>query len=63
MCMEYLLAYRYVYMASIPCTCLVPEESRKGHRIPLELALRAIARHHVGAMNRTWVLCKNSEHS
>lgn len=33
MCMEYLLAYRYVYITSVPCTCLVPEGSRKGYWI------------------------------
>jgi hypothetical protein len=41
-----------------PCVCLVPMEFERGHWIPPKLELWVALNHHIGAGNRTQVLCK-----
>lgn len=44
-------------------TCLVPEEARRWHQIPIELELPMVVCCHVGVKNQNFVLCKRSKSS
>ena len=65
----YFFIFFYVHECTIckqvgaPASCNAAAEVRRGHWIPLELESKTVLSRHVGAGDRTQVLCKSSWHS